>query len=123
MLDPDDAVDVYVGTAWQAGQVQGLLESAGIVSFLKDEAMGTIEAPALAPGGFSAVKVIVSRHDRERAEQVVSDFGGESGLKEAEPAALAEAPAETWRCTRCNEQVEGQFDVCWSCGSPRPAGS
>ncbi len=24
-----------------------------------------------------------------------------------------------WICPVCKEQLEGQFDACWSCGSPR----
>lgn len=29
-------------------------------------------------------------------------------------------PADaTWRCERCGEISEGQFDVCWSCGRNR----
>lgn len=24
-----------------------------------------------------------------------------------------------WRCPRCDEEREGQFDSCWSCGAPR----
>lgn len=30
-------------------------------------------------------------------------------------------PAEAWRCSRCREEVEGQFAACWQCGNPRPA--
>jgi len=25
-----------------------------------------------------------------------------------------------WRCSRCDEVIEGQFDICWNCGTPRP---
>jgi hypothetical protein len=34
--------------------------------------------------------------------------------------AADESDCENWTCTVCNEVSEGQFDVCWSCGS-RPA--
>jgi hypothetical protein len=27
-----------------------------------------------------------------------------------------------WRCSDCREEIEGQFETCWHCGSPRPAG-
>ena len=26
---------------------------------------------------------------------------------------------ETWHCPGCGEQIEGQFSVCWACGSDR----
>ena len=30
--------------------------------------------------------------------------------------------AASWKCRKCGEEVEGQFDVCWQCGAPRPGG-
>ena len=29
------------------------------------------------------------------------------------------AEAEAWRCTRCGEISEGQFQFCWQCGAER----
>jgi hypothetical protein len=26
---------------------------------------------------------------------------------------------KSWRCTACNELIEGQFDSCWKCGAQR----
>jgi len=26
---------------------------------------------------------------------------------------------ETWRCPKCGEELEGQFDRCWKCGTER----
>lgn len=31
-------------------------------------------------------------------------------------------PVEPWTCPKCREQLEGQFDKCWECGTTRPAG-
>jgi hypothetical protein len=28
-------------------------------------------------------------------------------------------PTQEWECQNCNETCEGQFDVCWSCNTPR----
>ena len=25
-----------------------------------------------------------------------------------------------WKCTKCGEEVEGQFTECWNCGNSRP---
>jgi len=31
---------------------------------------------------------------------------------------LQAAPArDAWRCGRCGETIEGQFEVCWNCGA------
>ncbi len=122
MENLDDAVVVFVGTAWQAGQTQGLLENAGIAAFLADEMMGTIEAPLLAAGGVAAVRVLVSRGDFPRAEEVIRDFGGALGLREEDRSSAAEPTGAAWTCPTCKESVEGQFEVCWRCGASRSAG-
>ena len=119
MRDLDDVVVVYVGAPWQAGQIQGLLENAGIAAFLANEMMGTLEAPLLEAGGVAAVKVVVSRGDLSRAEQVVRDFGGQGGLLDEGAAPSVEPADGAWTCPRCREQVEGQFEVCWRCGASR----
>ena len=122
MEDANAPVDVYIGTSWQAGQVQELLESAGITALLRDEVMGRIDAPLLKPGSMGCVKVMVAREDFERAEVLIRDFGGERGLMDdraAEPTAQAPAGIP-WTCPGCGEQVEAQFGICWKCSTPRP---
>ncbi len=120
MADRDEMVEVYVGTVWQAGQVQGLLESAGVTCFVRDERMGANYAPVLSAGGVAAVTVVVGASDLERATEVVRDFGGATGLHESAPAPVIQSAGAAWACPRCLEQVEGQFDVCWKCGASRP---
>ncbi len=120
MAAVDDPVIVFTGTAWQAEQLRGILENAGIAAFLRDEVMGRIDAPALAPGAIGAVKLEVAREDGPRAEQILRDFGGEGGVVEDDPVPPADvSPAPPWTCVHCGEQVEGQFDVCWNCGAAR----
>jgi len=120
MADTDTPVDVYVGTSWQAGQVQELLQNAGIPALLKDEVMGRIDAPALAPGSMGCVKVMVASGDVDRAEILIRDFGGGTGLLDAPPPDDAEAaPGAPWTCPGCGEQVEDQFGACWKCGVAR----
>ncbi len=121
MATRDDPVVVFKGTSWHAAQLQGLLEEAGIESFLRDEVMGRIDAPALAPGAIGAVKVVVAREDAPRAEQVLRDFGAEGGMAGDAGSPEEPAPAGTsWNCPDCGQQVEGQFDACWNCGASRP---
>jgi hypothetical protein len=33
-------------------------------------------------------------------------------------AANVESPTEPWKCPDCGEVNEGQFSICWRCGSP-----
>lgn len=39
-----------------------------------------------------------------------------------ESALRAPAGGAPWHCPRCGESVEGQFEVCWNCGTERAAG-
>ncbi len=41
----------------------------------------------------------------------------------AELLQAPEEPQPPWRCPHCGEQVEGQFAVCWQCGTPAPDGA
>lgn len=119
-MELDDPVVVYRGTAWQVEQLQGLLEASGIESYLRDEVMGRIDAPALAAGAMGAVKLVVRREDAPRAHEILRDFGGERAEKELQPQPVADvAPLQPWVCVHCGEQSEGQFDVCWNCGAAR----
>lgn len=119
MPHPEDPVVLFRGTAWQAEQLHGLLENAGIESFLRDEVMGRIDAPALAAGAIGAVKLVVAQEHLERAQQVVQDFGGGEGLRGAALEPVDVPPLPMWVCVHCGEQVEGQFDSCWNCGAAR----
>jgi len=31
-----------------------------------------------------------------------------------------ELRAQSWRCSKCGEQLEGQFTKCWNCGALKP---
>lgn len=75
-----ESVEVFAGTAWQAGMVKSMLGAESIDAFLKDEYVGTIVPWWAAPGGANAVKVIVSSVDATRAREIVADY--EKNLKE-----------------------------------------
>lgn len=34
---------------------------------------------------------------------------------------LRNPPWRHWACRNCLEQVDGPFEECWNCGTPRPA--
>ena len=70
----NNPVEVFAGTAVQATLVKSLLENAEIKAYLKDEFTGVIAPWHTTPGGAGAVKVFVSGHDHEKAQQVVDDY-------------------------------------------------
>jgi len=67
-------VEIFAGTAWQAGMVKSLLENAAVNSFLKDELIGTLNPWYAAPGGAGAVKVFVSGLDYDQALPIVDEY-------------------------------------------------
>lgn len=76
-METDDTtklIEVYDGTAWQAGMVKSMLNDAGIEAFIKDAILGTLNPWWTAPGGAGAVKVIVAEKDAAEAKQVVEEF-------------------------------------------------
>ena len=82
--DENKPVEVFAGTALQAGMVKSLLENAEIHAFLKDDIIGTLHPWNAVPGGAGAVKVFVSSADFENARIVVSEY--EENLKEDDQA-------------------------------------
>ena len=74
-----EPVEVFAGTAVQAGLVKSLLENAEIEAYLKDEFTGVLYPWHTTPGGVGAVKVFVSSVDQEKAQMVVDEY--ESNVK------------------------------------------
>lgn len=86
----------------EAEQLRGLLEEVGIAAFIDGAAVNTMMSHVgTALGG---VRVLVESGHEQPARELVASLG--SG-------------GEPWYCCRCREQIEGNFDVCWSCGQPR----
>ncbi len=67
-------VEVFAGTAWEAGLLKSMLEDAGIDVYLVDEIRGTLVPWHVAGGGVGAVKVTVSSADEELARKIAGDF-------------------------------------------------
>jgi hypothetical protein len=74
MNEEIEPVEIFSGTAWQAGIVKSLLENAEIEAFLIDHILGTLNPWWTAPGGAGSVKVFVSNRDFEKAKIIVDDF-------------------------------------------------
>lgn len=85
--------------------VRNLLEVSGIEVQMKNEFLGG--AAGELPPTESWPELWVAEEDLARAQQVIDAF------QRAEPL-------PTWRCPKCGELVEGQFTLCWNCGTSRP---
>lgn len=67
----DCIIELYSGTLWEAEMIKGLLESAGIVSFVKNN---VLQSYAIEPIRSEGVKVMISNNDLESARAIVEDF-------------------------------------------------
>ena len=86
----------------RVGQMQSLLESQDIKTFLKNQFGfgGTGELPFVetVPQLF-----VLSEEDEERARQIITE--AESSMVDA----------AAWTCPKCGTEVEGTFTECWNC--------
>lgn len=83
---------------------KNILQSEGIVCEIRNEHLGSIM------GEMPFVEVwpqlwVVNDLDLDRAKQLLSED------------AVNESPTESWICSQCEEENEGQFAACWRCGS------
>ena len=90
----------------RVGQMQSLLESHGIRTFLKNQygssVMGEVPFVEVVPQLF-----ILEQKDLVQAKQLLQlDLP-------------VEQPDEDWVCAECGVDVEGTFDRCWKCGTGR----
>lgn len=86
--------------------VRNLLEAAGIEVSVKNEFLGGGAGDILPPTE-TWLELWVEERDYVAAKRVVEELESTEKLP-------------WWRCPNCGERVEGQFTVCWNCGTPRP---
>ena len=86
--------------------MQNLLEGAGIECVAKNLLLtggaGDIPLNEIWP------ELWVDESDFEQAQMVLNQ------------AMADKSHLPPWQCPECNERVEGQFELCWSCGAARP---
>ena len=114
-MSEEETVEIYwAKDAQEAHQVKALLERAGISARVVGELLigGAGELPM---GLATSPRVWVSRADAGRARQLCAEWEQARGSDRA-------AGGSPWTCARCGSSVEGNFDICWSCQSPRDAG-
>ena len=102
----------------EAHFVQGLLEQEGITSVIEGEALegawGNLPLTDKALPG-----IWVNEADLARATPIIEEYKLRE-QRNADAPAVAEAARPTWKCPKCGEEVENQFDECWNCGAARP---
>jgi hypothetical protein len=67
-------VEIYSGSAWQAGIVKTLLEDSEVKAYIQDEILGTLVPWNTAPGGAGAVRIFVSSNDFTLAKKIVEEY-------------------------------------------------
>ena len=82
---------------------KNLLAAEGIRTEIRNEYLGSIMGEMPFVETWPELWVVNSL-EFDRAEQIIEEVETES-------------PAEPWKCLNCGEQNEGQFAVCWKCGT------
>jgi hypothetical protein len=101
----------------RVGQMQSLLDSQGIKTFLKNEFGSSVV------GELPFVEVIPQLYILEEKDLALAM----ELLRLEQPAAGVEKNGveknraeENWICPKCRADVEGNFSRCWCCGAQHP---
>ncbi len=94
---------MYVGTWHNAALVSNLLQTEGIATLVAAD----VQAPR-----FRRAVYVLDADQVDEARDIVTKF------KRGEPLGNPRL-YRSWRCRECNELIEGQFAVCWNCGSAK----
>lgn len=84
------------------------LEAEGITAFVTNDNL--VGMTWILGNAVGYVKLLVAAPSAERATRIL----------EAHFDNWSQVDAEPWNCPRCGEDVDAQFDECWSCGAARP---
>jgi len=86
-------------------QLKDLLEEKGIGIIMKNEFLsgGVGELP---PTEIWPELWVINKDDEAAAKRMVHEFIQQNKEK-----------PQNWICGQCGEKIEGQFNICWSCGS------
>ena len=76
--DSEEFVEVFAGPAVKAGMIRSLLEADGLLAFVRDENMATMEPWLRYGAGVGAAKVVVPRDQAQRAVEVLRAAGLEA---------------------------------------------
>jgi rubrerythrin len=99
--------------------LQGLLEQEGITAMIQGEALegawGNMPVSAKSLPG-----VWVDETDVAKATPIVEEYQMREDAHLKDPDKDDNTARPTWKCPKCGEEVEDQFDECWNCGADRP---
>lgn len=107
-MDPEHPVTIAkYADSQEASMAKALLESHGIIG----TAIGGALNNALWHLGptITGVELQVSAQDAKRATEILDSLRSSDGKAR---------PDLDWICPQCGEDVDAEFDVCWSCGAP-----
>jgi hypothetical protein len=94
----------------RVGFFKSVLEDAGIDTFIKNES--SYNATEFSTLIVAPTLCVINDDDYARARKLIE---------------LANLPPPVfradWTCPSCGEQVPGNFDVCWKCGTEHPSGA
>jgi hypothetical protein len=106
----------------EAHFVKGLLEEQGLEVVLQGEPLEGAWGD-LPISDRALPSLWVKEEDVDRATAVVDEYiQREKNRVDAPEGDDDKTAGPTWKCPKCGEEVEDQFDVCWNCGTERPAG-
>jgi hypothetical protein len=88
-------------------RIRDVLESAGIQCLIRGEMLTGLAGDAPPPDCIPEIWVMDDAQ-LDEARQILASLLSEP---------VSTGPA--WKCPRCGESLEPQFDSCWRCGSPR----
>jgi hypothetical protein len=103
----------------EAHFVQGLLEQEEIKSVIEGEALEGAWGD-LRVSDTSLPTIWVNEDDMARAQPIVEEYIRREQKLSHETQAEVDVPRATWKCPKCGEEVEEQFDKCWNCETSKP---
>jgi len=105
-------IKLYTGRdLMDAHHVRALLEGEGIPATVMGENLA-IARGYLPMTQDTMPSVWIDDGDRELAIPIIANLN-----------APADPTLPPWTCPHCDESVEGQFDICWNCGTTRSGAS
>ena len=107
---PEDQTLETVGvfpSITEAAIVRGRLDQAGIRTWLQQElTSGQLFQVGIALGG---ITLQVASGDLQRVRELLAE--------DRESDTVSTSPP--WTCPRCDNEVDGGFEICWSCQAAR----
>jgi hypothetical protein len=95
---------------WLSGMAAGLVGIIGYSNLPSQWSLNLIGGIAAAAAAYYLIPHIFFWPEVRKGEQVLRKIAGES-LNTPQSV-----KSESWICTKCNLEVEAEFDQCWKCG-------